>query len=194
MLEFLVKSIYDQILNHIRPQPILKYFFKRFELTYSLIILTVVTSITFNDKFETTMTTRKTNKPTKNEKRDKKIIKKTKKKTEKKGKTDLEKDLILQSFTKEDKLLEKIERYVDRNREKTSQEMMERKKKRPTNNFQKWDLDVLISRVSIESKPQEKTKEISKLILYIIYTVIIIAVLAFIIKFFFIWNILPQNW
>jgi hypothetical protein len=38
-------------------------------------------------------------------------------------------------LTKEDKILEKIEKYVDKNREKTSQEMIERKNKRPAQNF-----------------------------------------------------------
>jgi hypothetical protein len=70
---------------------------------------------------------------------------------------------------------------------------MERKSKRPIKKFQEWDLDVLISRVSIESKPKDRTKKTSKLILYIIYTIIIIAILTFIIKFLFTWN-MPQNW
>lgn len=95
--------------------------------------------------------------------------------------------------TKDDRMLEKVEKYVDKNREKTSQEMIERKSKRPTKKYQEWDLDVLISRVSIESKPNVKTKKTSKLVLYIIYTIIIIAILIFIAKFFFAWNT-PQNW
>ena len=89
-------------------------------------------------------------------------------------------------ITNKDKMLEKVEKYVDKNREKTSQEMIERKSKRPTKKYQEWDLDVLISRVSIESKPKENVKETSKIILYIIYAAIIA-------KFFFTWNI-PQNW
>ena len=134
--------------------------------------------------------TAKTKKDTKN---DKKIVKKI----EKKEKSSLEKVITLQKNIKlanEDKMLEKVEKYVDKNREKTSQEILERKRKRPTNNYKEWDLDVLISRVSIESKPNNKTKETSKLILYILYTLIIIAILIFIVKFFFVWNILPQNW
>lgn len=95
--------------------------------------------------------------------------------------------------TKDDRMLEKVEKYVDKNREKTSQEMIERKSKRPTKKYQEWDLDVLISRVSIESKPKENVKETSKIILYIIYAAIIITILIFIAKFFFAWNI-PQNW
>jgi hypothetical protein len=71
--------------------------------------------------------------------------------------------------------------------------MIERKSKRPTKKYQEWDLDVLISRVSIESKPKENVKETSKIILYIIYAAIIITILIFIAKFFFAWNI-SQNW
>ena len=95
--------------------------------------------------------------------------------------------------TKDDRMLEKVEKYVDKNREKTSQEMIERKSKIPTKKYQEWDLEVMISRVSIESKPKEKTKEISKWILYIIYAIIFIITMIFIVKYFFIWNI-PQIW
>jgi len=135
------------------------------------------------------MTTKKNSNTTTN-------VKDNIKRNEKKGKFNLEKALILQKSIKlanEDKMLKKVEKYVDKNREKTSQEIMERKSKRPTKKFQEWDLDVLISRVSIESKPKDKTKKTSKLILYIIYTIIIITILIFFVKFFFAWN-MPQNW
>ena len=88
-------------------------------------------------------------------------------------------------------MLEKIERYVDKNREKISQEMIERKSKRPVKQYQEWDLEVMISRIWAESKPTEKTKETSKKILYIIYTIIFIIILVFITKYFFLWNV-PQ--
>ena len=91
----------------------------------------------------------------------------------------------------EDKMLEKVEKYVDKNREKTSQEMIEKKNKRPAQNFKEWDLEVMISRIDAESKPKEKDKETSKWILYLIYTIIIIAIIAFWIKYFFNSN-MPQ--
>ena len=91
----------------------------------------------------------------------------------------------------EDKMLEKVEKYVDKNREKTSQEMIERKNKRPAQNFKEWDLEVMISRIDAESKPKEKVKETSKWILYLIYTIIIIAIIVFWIKYFFNSN-MPQ--
>ena len=93
--------------------------------------------------------------------------------------------------TKDDKMLERVEKYVDKNREKTSQEIIERKSKRPAKNFQEWDLEVMISRVNIESKPREKTKEISKRIIYMIYAIIFVIMVIFIAKFFFAWNV-PQ--
>lgn len=93
--------------------------------------------------------------------------------------------------TKEDRMLEKVEKYVNKNREKTSQEIMEKKSKRPITKYNAADLEVMISRVSVESKPKEKVQQTSKWILYIIYTIIIIAILIFAIKYFFVWN-MPQ--
>ena len=131
-----------------------------------------------------------TQKILKSAKNDKKNLKKAPKKVEKKEKSNLEKNI---KIANEDRMLEKVEKYVDKNREKTSQGILERKNKRGNEKYQKWDLELLISRVNVESKPSIKTKEISKLILYIIYALIIIAILIFFVKFFFAWN-MPQNW
>lgn len=95
------------------------------------------------------------------------------------------------SYIEDDKILKKVEKYVDENRAKTSKEILERKNKRPAQKYQNADLEVMISRISNESKPKEKTKEVSKRILYLIYIIIIIVILIFMIKYFFIWNI-PQ--
>lgn len=124
----------------------------------------------------------KTTKKQKNEKKNTKNI-------EKKEKSGLQKVLNLQKnikLAKEDRMLEKVERYVDKNREKTSQEMMERKSKRPVVNYQEADLEVMISRISAESRPTEKTKETSKWALYIIYTVIFLVIIIFAVKYFLI--------
>jgi heme/copper-type cytochrome/quinol oxidase subunit 2 len=69
--------------------------------------------------------------------------------------------------------------------------MIERKNKRPAQNFKEWDLEVMISRIWAESKPKEKTKETSKWILYIMYTIVIIAIIIFMVKYFFVWK-MPQ--
>jgi hypothetical protein len=78
------------------------------------------------------MTTKKNSNTTTN-------VKDNIKRNEKKEKSNLEKALILQKSIKlanEDKMLKKVEKYVDKNREKTSQEIMERKSKRPIKKFQ----------------------------------------------------------
>jgi phosphoenolpyruvate-protein kinase (PTS system EI component) len=104
------------------------------------------------------MPAKKNPKTTKTTKSEKKIVKRAEKKTEKKEKSglkkglekNLKKTLILQNnikLAKEDKMLEKVEEYVDKNREKTSQEMLERKSKRPVNKYQEADLEVMISRI-----------------------------------------------
>ena len=138
---------------------------------------------------KTTKTTSKKVKTTDNQKKITWFNAETTKKTSTKNKiskTDL-------SYIENDKILEKIEKYVNKNREKTSQEIIERKWKRPDKKFQEWDLEVMISRISADSKPNEKAKETSKRILYIIYAIIIIMVLIFMLKYFLAWNI-PQNW
>lgn len=92
---------------------------------------------------------------------------------------------------KEDKMLEKVERYVDKNREKISQEIIERRSKRPVSKYNAADLEVMISRIDSESKGKEKPKSISKCIVFLIYILIIITILVFMVKYFFTWNI-PQ--
>ncbi len=82
-------------------------------------------------------TTRTTNatRTTKKTKNDKKIGKEI----EKKEKSDLQKNLILQQIIKianEDRVLKKVEKYVNKNREKTSKEIAERKSKRPIKQYQ----------------------------------------------------------
>jgi hypothetical protein len=133
------------------------------------------------------MPAKKNPKTTKDQKSKKETIKNIEKKSEKKEKSGLQKVINLQKNIKlanEDKMLEKIEKYVDKNREKTSQEIMERKSKRPVVNYQEADLEVMISRISAESKPIEKTKETSKWILYIIYTIIFVVIIIFSVKYF----------
>jgi hypothetical protein len=129
------------------------------------------------------MPAKKNPKTTKKQKSEKKNTKNI----EKKEKSGLQKVINLQKnlkLAKEDRMLEKVERYVDKNREKTSQEMMERKSKRPVVNYQEADLEVMISRISAESRPTEKTKETSKWVLYIIYTVIFLVIIIFAVKYF----------
>ena len=140
------------------------------------------------------MTTKKNSKTIKTKKQTEKNIKKAESEVGEKKKTVLQKAVILQKnikLKKEDRMLEKVEKYVDKNREKTSRDMIERKSKRPIREYQEWDLEVIISRISAESKPKEDTRKISKGILYIIYLIIIIIILILMVKYFFAWN-MPQ--
>lgn len=140
------------------------------------------------------MTTKKNSKTIKTKKQTEKNIKKIESEVGEKKKTVLQKAVILQKnikLKKEDRMLEKVEKYVDKNRERTSQDMIERKSKRPIREYQEWDLEVMISRISAESKPKEDTRKISKGILYIIYLIIIIIILILMAKYFFAWN-MPQ--
>lgn len=134
------------------------------------------------------MPAKKNSKTIKTKKIEEENIWKVESKVEKKKKSGLQKVLTLQNdikSRKDDKMLEKIEKYVDKNREKTSQEMMERKSKRPAKQYQEWDLEVMISRIWAESKPNNNKKS-SKRILYIIYGIIIVIILIFLVKIFFI--------
>ena len=88
-----------------------------------------------------------------------------------------------------DKMFEKVEKYVDKNREKTALEMQERKSKRPNRKYQEWDLEIMISRITTNSKPKRKAQEISKKIIYLIYIILIILILIFAIKYFSLWKV-----
>jgi hypothetical protein len=90
------------------------------------------------------------------------------------------------SYMQDDRTLKKVEKYVDKNREKTSKEMAERKSKRPTTKYQEADLEVMISRISNESNPKKSAYKNNKLIIYSIYVIIMIAIVIFCIKYFFI--------
>ena len=89
------------------------------------------------------------------------------------------------SYMDDDKILKKVEKYVDKNREKTSQEIIERKKNKSSQNYQNADLEVMISRIDAESKPKVKTREISRRIANILYIVIIFTVLIFVVRYVF---------
>jgi hypothetical protein len=85
------------------------------------------------------MPIKKNSKTTKTKKIEERNTRKIENKVEKKEKSGLQKVINLQKnikLAKEDRMLEKIEKYVDKNREKTSQEIAERKSKRPAKQYQ----------------------------------------------------------
>lgn len=81
-------------------------------------------------------------------------------------------------LTEEERMLEKVEKYVDKNWDETSKDMAERKSKRPAVNYQNADIEVMISRISEESKDKEPNKS-SKMFVYLIYIVIILVIIIF---------------
>ena len=92
------------------------------------------------------------------------------------------------SYMKEDKILKKVEKYVDTKREQTSKEIIEKKSKRPATKYQEADLEVMISRISNDSQPKNLKNKSFKKVLYVIYIIIMIAIVTFCIKFFM-WNL-----
>lgn len=103
----------------------------------------------------------------------------------KKSKKERKPDL---SYMQDDRTLKKVEKYVDKNREKISKEIIEKKSKRQATKYQEADLEVMISRISYESNPKKSGNKNSKLIIYWIYIIIMIAIVVFCIKYFFMWN------
>jgi hypothetical protein len=84
-----------------------------------------------------------------------------------------------------DKILKKVEKYVESKREQTSKEIVERKSKRQATIYQEGDLEVMISRISSESQPKNLKKKNYKKIIYVIYAIIILAFVIFCVKHFF---------
>jgi len=92
--------------------------------------------------------------------------------------------------TSEDKMLKKIEDYVDKNWNETAQKIAEKKSKRPTNHYKKAELEAMISRISIENDSSSVKKDSNKWLIYLIYIIVIITILLIFSKFYA-WNI-PQ--
>ena len=93
------------------------------------------------------------------------------------------------SHIEDDKTLKKVEKYVNQNREKTSKEIADRKSIRPVRKYDEAELEVMISRISNESQPKNLKKRNTKKILYILYAIIMVAIIIFCIKYFFMWNV-----
>ena len=76
-----------------------------------------------------------------------------------KNKNQINEDL---SYMQDDRTLKKVEKYVDKNREQTSKEILDRKSKRPATDYQEADLEVMISRISNDSNPKKPTHKNTK--------------------------------
>ncbi len=66
------------------------------------------------------------------------------------------------NLSRKDRMHEKVENYVYKNRDKTSQKIIEKKSKRPEKDYQKSDLETMISRIRLENNPKSIKKDSHK--------------------------------
>ena len=99
--------------------------------------------------------------------------------------SDLRKDIDI----KGDKVLEKVEKMVEENWEITENNIKKRKSERKDDDYKIVNLDVMMSRISEESKKQKSGVAMAKGFLYLIYFLIIMAILVFVAK----WLLVSQN-
>ena len=87
---------------------------------------------------------------------------------------------------KEDKWLEKVEEYVEQERDHISTEISDKKHKRDPDELKHLNLDVMISRLSEESKSSSVSARSTtrKNIMYIVYILITLIVVILCIKTF----------
>lgn len=89
-----------------------------------------------------------------------------------------------------DKVLEKVEKLVEKNWEATENDIRKRKSERKPDDYKDVNLDVMLSRISEQSKAKKTGSNFAKNFLYFLYFLIIIAILIFVAK----WLLLSQNW
>lgn len=80
---------------------------------------------------------------------------------------------------KKDKMLTKVEKYVDKERESISENISNKKQKRKNKDLGDVNLEVMISRLKENEKCNKKWKSwnIAKWLLYIVYIIIIASFL-----------------
>lgn len=92
--------------------------------------------------------------------------------------SDLRKDIDI----KWDKVLEKVEKMVEKNWEITEKDIRKRKSERKNDDYKNVSLDVMISRISEESKKHKNDTTFAKNFLYFVYFLIIVAIFIFLAK------------
>ena len=89
-----------------------------------------------------------------------------------------------------DKVLEKVEKMVEKNWDMTEKDIRKRKSERKPDDFKDINLDVMVSRISEDSKKKSESNVLfTKNLLYFIYFLIIIAIVIFSAK----WLLMSQN-
>ena len=132
-----------------------------------------------------------------------KVIKKekTKEKVKKVKKSDLKQkkvsskssnssNLVKDIEIKWDKVLEKVERLVEKDWEMTEKNIIQRKRERKPDDYKDVNLDVMLSRISEQSKAKKSCSSFMKNFLYFLYFLIIVVIFVFVAK----WLLMSQNW
>lgn len=88
-----------------------------------------------------------------------------------------------------DKILEKVEKMVEKNWKNTEENIRKRKSERDPDDYKNVNLDVMVSRISEQSKVR-KNVSLVKNILYFMYFLVIVVILILVAK----WLLLSQNW
>lgn len=88
-----------------------------------------------------------------------------------------------------DKVLEKVEKMVEKNWETTENDIRKRKSKRKPDDYKDVNLDVMLTRISEQSKAMKSASNFAGKFLYFLYFLIIIVILIFVAK----WLMLSQN-
>lgn len=89
-----------------------------------------------------------------------------------------------------DRVLEKVEKMVEKDWEATEKDIIKRKSERNPDDYKDVNLDVMMSRISEQSRKQTKNSTFNtKNLLYFIYLLIIILIIIFSAK----WLLMSQN-
>ena len=93
------------------------------------------------------------------------------------------------SYIEDDIITRKVEKFVNKNREKTFKKIEEKRSKRPSIKYQDADLEIMLSRINIQNK-QKETSKFRRLFVYLFCIFFILVVLFFWIKFLFLSDII----
>lgn len=84
----------------------------------------------------------------------------------------------------DDKTLIKIEKYVEKNREKTYKNISEKRWTRKIDNNENNNLETMINKLHEKTKVKKKSPTIAKWILYLIYIMLICISIYIFMKYF----------
>ena len=108
------------------------------------------------------------------------------------------KNRITKKNNRKDKMLKKVENYVDKERETIFQNISNNKKNRKYKSTDDENIEVLLSRIKFieKEKPKRKFKIVARIFLYLVYTIIILSFIYIFLKYILNdWHLkLLDNW